>query len=88
MTPKVTGTRRVLIDHDCCTAVGVADAATKHRDRTEAIPLNMIADVEREGFQTPDFASFAPRHVPPVTPRVLLINAQPRATLLPAQIVH
>ena len=63
MTPSDTGTRRVLVDHDCCTAAGVAYAATKHKDRTEAMPFeNMIADVERLPFQT--FASFAPRHVP------------------------
>lgn len=49
MTPSDTGTRRVLVDHDCCTAAGVAYAATKHKDRTEAMPFeNMIADVERD----------------------------------------
>jgi hypothetical protein len=48
MTPNITGTRRVLADHECCTATGLAYTATRDRGRSEAMPLtNIIRDLRR-----------------------------------------
>lgn len=46
MTPKVTGTRSEFDDHDCCTGLALAYAATMHMDRVVTTPLESIIAVD------------------------------------------